>query len=267
MAQVAPFSQIEPYIIQPESGGQNIFQNLVSASKSTAQGYFQITNTTWAGVPTTITQGYTNAMSAPFSVQQAAANWLWTTNNGSDWLGNGTTYPGDSAIIAANAALVAGQIPSMKISPTVTALISSNAGASGSGTVSSATAAAGDNSVNWSWLGVPGTIATGGATAPVSGSAGQIAASALGAGYNFAGGIGGLAASMATAGAATPAVSGTATSSSNPATSGSSGVVSTILTFLGGGALNIVVAAIALMLLAFAVWPSTKYILEKPVRV
>lgn len=124
---VAPFSEIEPYLIQSESSGQNIMQQQVPQSVSTAGGYFQITNSTWGGVPTSITQGYGTAISAPFSVQEAAANYLWNTNQGSDWLGNGGSYPGNSAVIAANNALVNGETPSnITVSPSVSNLLANN---------------------------------------------------------------------------------------------------------------------------------------------
>lgn len=112
MGAVAPFSAIEPYIIGSESSGQNVMQNLVPQNVSTASGYFQITNSTWKGVPSSITQGYPTAMSAPFSVQEQAANYLWNTNSGSDWLGNPSAgYAGNSQIQAANNAILAGQTP------------------------------------------------------------------------------------------------------------------------------------------------------------
>lgn len=132
-AAVAPFGTIEPYIIQAESGGQNQLcqlpgcpgiPNPQGAPTSTAGGYFQITNSTWALVPSSIRGNYTTAIQAPFNVQQSAANYLWNTDSGSDWLGNPSAgYAGNSNIIAANAALVAGQTPSLPVSSAVTSLV------------------------------------------------------------------------------------------------------------------------------------------------
>lgn len=260
MGGVASFSQIEPYILEFEGGGQNILctlpgcpgvPNPSGAPKSTASGYFQITNSTWAGVPTSITGGTPTAMSAPFSVQANAAQWLWTTDNGSDWLGNGADYKGNANIIAANNAIEAGNPPPVPAS--IQALMQSNGGG-----VNSAVAAAGEGSTETgaaqatsgalgAFGGIGGLLtgaATGGATGPITPSPS----------------VAGAAATAATGGAAAPAAQAAGTA---PA---SGGIVSTILTFLSGGALNVVIAAIAVMLLAFAVWPNTKYILEKGVR-
>lgn len=133
---VAPFSAIEPYIISAESAGRNIFQTIAPASRSTASGYFQITDSTWNLAPATLRQGYPTAMSAPFSVQEGVANWLWNVDQGTDWLGNPSRgYAGDPAVIAANNALVAGQTPTQGINPAVTQLLSTNAAATSSGDV------------------------------------------------------------------------------------------------------------------------------------
>src|SRR5262249_38240536 len=67
----APLSIISQY----ESGGQNVMQGVVPTSVSTASGYYQITNTTWNGFPSSITQGYPTAMSAPADVQANAAGY------------------------------------------------------------------------------------------------------------------------------------------------------------------------------------------------
>src|SRR5215472_3166330 len=52
----------------------------------TAQGYYQITNSTWAGIPASITQGYSNAMSAPYDVQTNAAAYLYNTQGFQPWI-------------------------------------------------------------------------------------------------------------------------------------------------------------------------------------
>ena len=84
-------------IRQFESGGRNILQQAVGPNggfnpstgtvtgPSTAQGYYQITNTTWSGIPSDITQGYPNAMSAPPQVQTAAAAYLYNTQGFAPW--------------------------------------------------------------------------------------------------------------------------------------------------------------------------------------
>lgn len=116
---VASFSQIEPYLIQSESGGKNYTsaQN-VDYPNSTASGYYQITNSTWAGIPTSITGGTESAYQAPFAQQQAAAQYLWNSNNGSDWLCQGC----NSTAVAANAAFESGGTPSYPISSAVSSL-------------------------------------------------------------------------------------------------------------------------------------------------
>lgn len=119
----ASFSQIEPYILQSESGGNNYTsaQN-VNYPRSTASGYYQITNSTWAGIPTSITGGTQSAYQAPFATQQAAANYLWNANNGADWINFNPT------VASANNAILAGGTPSTTISPTVSNLASSSDG-------------------------------------------------------------------------------------------------------------------------------------------
>lgn len=141
---VAPFSQIEPYIIQDESGGHNVLCDLpgcpgvpnpTGAPLSTASGYFQITNSTWKGAGI-VNQGYPTAMSAPFNVQEAVAAQLWNQNAGSDWLGSGS-YTGNSKIIAANAALMGGTLPAGQ--PLNAAVLALTGGAPGASGVSSPT--------------------------------------------------------------------------------------------------------------------------------
>jgi hypothetical protein len=83
-----------------ESGGRNILQQVVGpqggynpsvgrvTGPSSAQGYFQITNTTWrefapgAGVDT---GKYPNALSAPYEVQKAVARNIVTTSGVQHW--------------------------------------------------------------------------------------------------------------------------------------------------------------------------------------
>lgn len=121
---VASFSQIEPYLIQSESSGKNLPSSAnYDYPRSTASGYYQITNTTWAGIPTSITGGTQSAYQAPFAQQQAAAQYLWNQNNGYDWLGttsNGTPF--NSTAQAANAALMSGQTPNVQLSSATTSL-------------------------------------------------------------------------------------------------------------------------------------------------
>lgn len=122
---VASFKQIEPYIIQSESHGNNYTsQQNYNYPTSTASGYYQITNSTWAGIPTSITGGTQSAYQASFAQQQAAAQWLWDNHNGSDWLCPGC----NSTVVNANNAIMAGNTPAASISPMVTQLISTNGG-------------------------------------------------------------------------------------------------------------------------------------------
>lgn len=84
-------------IAQYESGNQNIPQGIVGPNggfnpstgtvtgPSTAGGYYQITNSTWAGIPSSITQGYTSALSAPYGVQTNAAAYLYNTQGFAPW--------------------------------------------------------------------------------------------------------------------------------------------------------------------------------------
>lgn len=60
-------------------------QGVVPTSVSTASGYYQITNTTWAGIPTSITGGYPTAMSAPADVQANAAAYLYNQSGFASW--------------------------------------------------------------------------------------------------------------------------------------------------------------------------------------
>lgn len=122
---VASFSQIEPYIIQSESSGRNLPSSAnVNYPVSTASGYYQITNTTWGGIPTSITGGTQSAYQAPFAQQQAAAQYLWNQNNGYDWLGTNpkTGQPWNSTAVAANNALMSGQTPNIPLNSAVTGL-------------------------------------------------------------------------------------------------------------------------------------------------
>lgn len=71
-----------------ESGGRNV-PNYKFGPGYTAQGHFQITNTTWRGIAGAagIDLGqYPNAMSAPYDVQRNAARALIARNGVSDWL-------------------------------------------------------------------------------------------------------------------------------------------------------------------------------------
>jgi hypothetical protein len=71
-----------------ESGGRNIHQGVVSPNVSSAQGYYQITNSTWrdtapkAGVDL---EKYPNAMSAPKEVQRAVAERLYSERGAQPW--------------------------------------------------------------------------------------------------------------------------------------------------------------------------------------
>lgn len=71
-------------IINAESGGRNV-NNYMFDSKHTASGYFQITDTTWAGTTAGQNSGFTHAMDAPFSTQQAVAGELIQKNGLRDW--------------------------------------------------------------------------------------------------------------------------------------------------------------------------------------
>ena len=73
---------------QHESGWRNIHQGLVSPTVSTAQGYYQITNTTWrsfapgAGVDLA---KYPTAMTAPPEMQRQVARHIVTTSGVQHW--------------------------------------------------------------------------------------------------------------------------------------------------------------------------------------
>jgi hypothetical protein len=72
------------YIRRYESGDRNVFQNVVSPNISTAQGYYQITNTNWRNL------GYADiypggAMTAPFDVQSGAAATLYQQSGFQPW--------------------------------------------------------------------------------------------------------------------------------------------------------------------------------------
>jgi hypothetical protein len=70
-----------------ESHGQNI-PNYRYDSGHTAQGYFQITNTTWrgyAGAAGVDTSQYPTAMSAPYDVQRQVAGQIYDTRGFTDW--------------------------------------------------------------------------------------------------------------------------------------------------------------------------------------
>lgn len=143
---VAPFSFIQPYIIQSESSGQNVLQHLVPVSVSTASGYYQITNSTWNSIPSSITGGYPTAMSAPFDTQTAAAEYLWNNNNGNDWI------PYNSQVAAANQAYMNGQQPSLSISQDVQNLINGNATASSTdGTGTTPMSSQGSGGLTYTW--------------------------------------------------------------------------------------------------------------------
>ena len=76
-----------PYIKKYESGGKNV-PNYMFGPGYTAQGSFQITNSTWrdiapkAGIDL---KQYPNAMSAPYSVQEGAATALFNTRGFQPW--------------------------------------------------------------------------------------------------------------------------------------------------------------------------------------
>lgn len=87
-------------VMRFESGGRNIHQNVVPPGggynpstgtvtpHSSAQGYFQITNTTWRGnaarAGVDLSQ-YPTAMTAPYDVQRKVAGALYDANGTSDW--------------------------------------------------------------------------------------------------------------------------------------------------------------------------------------
>ena len=80
-------SDVDSAILHFESGGRNI-PNYMFDPTHTAQGYFQITNSTWndiapkAGVDL---QQYPNAMSAPFGVQLNVAHQLQKERGLAPW--------------------------------------------------------------------------------------------------------------------------------------------------------------------------------------
>lgn len=131
---VASFKQIQPYIIQSESGGRNYTsQQNYDYPRSTASGYYQITNTTWGSIPTSITGGAGSASQASYAQQTAAAQYLWERNAGNDWIGinPNTGKPFNSVAYNANAAIVGGGTPSTQISSTVSNLVAGGDGGSG----------------------------------------------------------------------------------------------------------------------------------------
>lgn len=79
--------QLLDLIEQKESGGRNV-PNYKFGPGFTAQGHFQITNSTWRDIARTagIDLGqYPNAMSAPYAVQRSAANALIDTRGVQPW--------------------------------------------------------------------------------------------------------------------------------------------------------------------------------------
>lgn len=83
MAGLNPLGYIKKY----ESGGRNV-PNYMFGPGYTAQGYFQITNTTWRDIAPKagIDLGrYPNAMSAPYAVQESAATALYNTRGFQPW--------------------------------------------------------------------------------------------------------------------------------------------------------------------------------------
>src|SRR3954464_15352460 len=78
-------------IMKSESrGGQNIvnYKYALNPSMYSAQGYFQITNSTWKNIAPAAginLSQYPNAMSAPYSVQRDAAAALYARGGFSDW--------------------------------------------------------------------------------------------------------------------------------------------------------------------------------------
>lgn len=91
-------------IMTAESGGRNV-PNYMYDSGHTAQGYFQITNSTWrayAGQAGVDVSQYPNAMSAPYDVQRQVAGTIYDQRGFADWsssnpqrlLGNGNNVTG-----------------------------------------------------------------------------------------------------------------------------------------------------------------------------
>jgi hypothetical protein len=153
---VASFSQIQPYIIQSESSGQNLPSSAnYDYPNSTASGYYQITNSTWAGIPSSITGGSTSAYQASYAQQTAAAEYLWNTNNGADWINYNST------VANANNSLQAGLQPAFQVSPTVSNLIAQNSGST-DGTLSTPYGGGGETA--------PGTTAPAASTGAASSS-------------------------------------------------------------------------------------------------
>ena len=104
---------------QHESGWRNIHQGLVPRAVSTAQGYFQITNTTWKNfAPPEVLAQYPNAMSAPYEVQRQVARNIVTTSGVQHW----TDY--NAALRASALSIgmpVSGPISGRPAQPTTTA--------------------------------------------------------------------------------------------------------------------------------------------------
>lgn len=78
-----PLTAIKKY----ESGGKNV-PNYMFGPGYTAQGYFQITNSTWRDIAPKVgidLKQYPNAMSAPYSVQESAAAALYNTRGFQPW--------------------------------------------------------------------------------------------------------------------------------------------------------------------------------------
>ena len=82
------WEEAKPYILKYESGGRNVMQGVVPTSISTAQGLYQITDSTWkdwapqAGVDI---EKYPTAMSAPPEVQESVAKWGYEKHGWSPW--------------------------------------------------------------------------------------------------------------------------------------------------------------------------------------
>ena len=92
-------------ISQYESGNQNI-PNYQYGPGSTAQGYYQITNTNWLAIAPQLgidTSVYPNAMSAPQSVQAQVATYLLTQTPAG--VSNWTSYNGNLAAALSAAGL------------------------------------------------------------------------------------------------------------------------------------------------------------------
>src|SRR3954468_15982993 len=88
MGSINPFNLIMRY---ESRGGQNI-PNFRFDSGHTAQGYFQITNSTWRSVAPQVgidLNQYPSAMKAPFGVQQLAAAGLYQNRGLQDWTCDG----------------------------------------------------------------------------------------------------------------------------------------------------------------------------------